>query len=129
MITLIFGLFVTILGAVILITKKEKTGEDTIFSTFFLIAGLGLFIFSVGYVSFSNITYESITPCNIIITDGRGLVATVGGGVYVAYPNELIKLHINQTRDVVVINEGISLHPTIKEVSGTNCPSGTATGC
>jgi drug/metabolite transporter (DMT)-like permease len=128
---LILGLIVAIIGAVIL-TKKEKTTADLIFSTFFILAGIGFVIWFAGFMSFSSITHESITPCNIIQNGNgnNGFVASVEGGTYSASPSGMLKLHLNQTRDVVVANEWtFGAYPNIKEVTGANCPSGAATRC
>lgn len=126
---LILGLVLAIFGAVILITKKEKNGADIFFSISFILIGIILFLWFAGFVSFSSITYESITPCNIILNGNYGLVASVEGGTYSAYPSEMLKLHINQTREVLVLNEWGSRYSVIKEVPGVNCPSGAATRC
>jgi hypothetical protein len=125
---LILGVVVAISGAVILITKK--TGVDVFFSSSFIIFGIGFLIWGAGFMSFSYITHESITPCNIIMNGNNGLIASVEGGTYAAYPSVVLKLHLNQTRDIVVANEwGLGGYAIIKEVPGANCPSGAASRC
>lgn len=130
---LLFGVCAVILGVISIIRGSQKPKKldqsDVVFYGLIIIIGILVSLLMGGVMLFGSITYESITPCNIIISEGGGLVATVEGGVYSAYPNELVKLYINQTQDVVVINNPISGYPSIKEVLGPNCPFGTAKGC
>jgi len=118
---LIFGVCAVVLGVISIIRESQKpknlsqSGVVSYVVGYWLIIIFGILgsLLIGGVMLFGSITHESITPCNIIISDGSGLVATVEGGIYSAYPNELVKLHITQTQDVVVINNPISKYPII----------------
>lgn len=124
---LIVGVLITIFGLYLTITKKDKDNIDKFFCwsiTIFGIICIGIF---VTFAVYSDLTYETITPCSI--SDKGGLVAAVEGGTYSVQPAEMLKLHINQTRDVIALNGWGTSYPVIKAVPGVNCPSGAASRC
>jgi amino acid transporter len=127
---LIVGLFSFFFGIFRMTTKKDKDLPDKVFLSLFIVIGLVCMVMFVYFVVSSDMTNEKITPCNIIQQgNSGGLVASVEGGTYSAYSSEMLKLHINQTREVLVLNEWGSRYSVIKEVPGVNCPSGAASRC
>lgn len=124
---MIIGAFIFFFGLYKLVTKKDRDTPDTFFFGTFIVMGIFCMTLFFGFAINSNIISETITPCSI--SDEGGLVASVENGIYNAESTEMLKLHINQTREVRVMNAWLSRYPNIIEVPGVNCPSGAASRC
>jgi len=90
-----------------------------------------LFIFGLIYVGFSgmsiinsNIISTTITPCSI----SGNLVADISESIYFAIPEHMIKLHINETKNIIVYQMYPSNILKIVNVTGSVCPPNIS-GC
>jgi len=99
--------------------------EDKPLKLLLLIFGFGILALCGVIINGSTITAAAITPCSIITTDRScSLVVDTHENLYsVCSVEQLAKLHVNQTRDVIILDELSYSHQRIVTVSGKYCPS------
>jgi hypothetical protein len=96
-----------------------------------VIVGGAIFLLMSGTLIIgSSVTAATITPCNIGMTSQSYLlIADTSENLYEVNPELAMRLHLNQTRDITVLNLAFGSHPRIVDVSGSYCPPGVAAGC
>lgn len=90
----------------------------------FLLLAAGFLVFTVLMVNSTEIIYTEITPCSI----SENYVADITENMYYADDKDILKLHINQTREVVFIKYPLT-STRIAGVPGKIYPSGIPANC
>ena len=124
-ILVIFLGIICIIGSIyIYLSISNKQIDDKVMISILLLIGL-MGIGSCGMMIInSNIISTTITPCSI----SGNLVADTSDTIYSATPEYMIKLHINETKNILVYQMYLNNIPKIVHVAGSGCPS-TISGC
>lgn len=110
---LVVGVIAFVL-AVLFIMSEKKVDVSSLLCVFIGIMFIGFWAFTV---MSANVTTAIITPCSI----SDGYIADTNDNIYTAEPKIMLKLHVNQTRDVVIMTKLTIETPEIVNVNGTVC--------
>jgi len=117
---LVAGVIAFALAALFIMLEK-KVDVNTLLCVFMGIMLVGFWAFTM---MSANVTTAIITPCSI----SDGYIADTNDNIYTAEPKIMVKLHVNQTRDVVILTKLTVEIPKIVNVNGTVCLN-VGTGC
>jgi hypothetical protein len=129
---------IIVIGWILFGSKKHDDGDDggLIIFCSILLVGMVIGVIMCGLVVvYCTIRSETITPCAIsnIGDNNCQLVADTSDNVYrVCYEEQLLKLRINVSREVVIYDRFDPFdmdRSLIVKVNGSFCPSGIGMGC
>lgn len=118
---LIGGIFILMTSG-FFIGKDKRIDSPTFLA---LIIGTALTCIAVYVIIEGSLTTVAITPCSI----SGNFVAVTNEDIYYAEDSVMVKLHLNQTRDVVVLHTPMRENSEIIDVKSKIYPDSAGTGC
>jgi hypothetical protein len=115
----VLGIIALIIAMSIVLTAKKLDFVTTLLGAVIIVLVLG----SSSYVFVTTtLSTEQITPCSI----SENHIADTNGNIYYVNDIDILKMHINQTREVIISKGWVNV---IVDIPGTVCPSGIPAGC